>query len=135
MSLITLWLSCIYTDKNMLLHVTAHPVIVIYVFIIEHSWLVNCLLLNVPLKIYISFIWRRHHCWRRTAKFRLLLDVHGLWSMMDFCRSTHAETRGLALCSLVRFIRQARLSRTYFDIHVLESFSTCMHGNAILVYL
>jgi hypothetical protein len=36
------------------------------------------------------FIWRRHHCLWKAAKFRSMISIHGLWTGRDFYRATPA---------------------------------------------
>ena len=65
------------------------------------DWLIDCLRFYVPLK-NISFIWRRHHCRWRAAKFRPMLGAQGLWAGMDLYRATPAVTRDLGFSGLIR---------------------------------
>jgi hypothetical protein len=55
------------------------------------------------------FIWRRHQCRWRAAKFRPLLGAQGLWAGRDFYCATPAVTRGLGFSGLIR--RAVQFSR------------------------
>ena len=59
---------------------------------------VGCLIVCYLMSHLIIF----HHWQGRAAKFRTLLDTHGLWSERDLYRSMHALTWGFGFCSLIR---------------------------------
>jgi hypothetical protein len=64
------------------------------------DWLIDYLGFYVPLK-NTSLIWRRHHCWWRSAKFRPVLDAQGLWAGRDLYCATPAVTRDLGFSGLI----------------------------------
>jgi hypothetical protein len=70
--------------------------------------IIDYLLFYVPLK-NISFIWRRHHCRWRAAKFRPMLGAQGLWAGRDLYRATPALTCDLCFSGFIR--RTAPFSR------------------------
>jgi hypothetical protein len=71
------------------------------------DWLIF-LLLYILLK-NISFIWRRHYCRRRAAKFWPMIGAQGLWAGRDLYHATPAVKRDLGFSGLIR--RTAPFSR------------------------
>jgi hypothetical protein len=67
------------------------------------DWLIDYLMLYVPLKNF-SLIWRRHHCRWRPAKFtgRPMFGAQGLWAGRDLYRATPAVTHDLGFSGLIR---------------------------------
>jgi hypothetical protein len=60
------------------------------------SWLIDYLLVYVPLKNF-SLLWRRYHCrWRAANIYRPLLGAQGLWAGRDFYRATLTVTPDLS---------------------------------------
>jgi hypothetical protein len=56
------------------------------------DWLIIYWLFYVPLKnISLIHVWGRHHYRWRAAKFRPMLDAHGLWAGRDLYRATLSD--------------------------------------------
>jgi hypothetical protein len=74
----------------------------------QKDCLIDYLRFYVPLKIF-SFIWRRHHCRWRAAKFRPILGAQGLWAWRDLFCATLAVIQDLSFSGIIR--RTAPFSR------------------------
>ena len=87
-------IKCDDIDSTSLVKVTIHIVFLYIVRAMTFHWLnmmIIYLFIYVPLK-NILLMWRRHHYRWRTAKFRHMLGIQGLWTGRDLYHATSAVT-------------------------------------------